>query len=75
MGRPTQGSDGPYKDFKLTAFYDPDKSHCHVVQASGVLFGEGTKKAEQWREAMMPLASRYHSGLWAIYWKSERTAA
>jgi len=35
VGRPTQGSDGPYKEFKLVAFYDPDKSHCHVVATSG----------------------------------------
>ena len=117
VGRPKQGSDGPYKEFKVLAFYDPDKSHCqvvgtpgdhetvgglmrrearrlglthakvkyavsdgaewianqyrrqlpmldghildyyhlreHVVQTSHVLYGEGTKKAEQWREEMM----------------------
>ena len=117
VGRPKQGSDGPYKEFKLVSFYDPDKSHCHVVgtsgdceaagrlmrrearrlhltqakvkyavsdgaewiahqyrrqlpmldehildyyhlrdhvvQASHVLYGEGTTKAEQWREEMM----------------------
>jgi hypothetical protein len=35
VGRPKQGSDGPYKEFKLVAFYDPDKSHCHVVATSG----------------------------------------
>jgi hypothetical protein len=228
VGRPKRGSDGPYKEFKLVAFYDPDKSHCHVVGTSGdcqaagglmrrearrlglsrakvkyavsdgaewiaqqyrhqlpmldehildyyhlrehviqssyVLYGEGTKKAEQWRqqiircvweqgslvmldrlgpylrrhrtgpkhealaslrdyvgkrvamtdypafrqlgydcgsgpteslcgrltdrlkgpgmrwdkpnaEAMMALASLYHSGLWSTYWKSQRTAA
>jgi hypothetical protein len=117
VGRPRQGSDGPYKEFKLVAFYDPDKSHCHVVATSGdcevvgglmrrearrlrltqakvkyavsdgaewiahqyqrqlpmldehildyhhlrehvvqtsyVLYGEGSKKAEHWREEMM----------------------
>ena len=117
VGRPKQGSDGPYKEFKLLTFYDPDKSHCHVVATSGnhealgrlmrregrrlhlaqakvkyalsdgaewianqygrqlpmldehildyrhlrdhvieashVLYGEGTKKAVQWREEMM----------------------
>ena len=117
VGRPKQGSDGPYKEFKLVTFYDPDKSHCHVVatsgdceaagalmrrearrlhlsrakvkyavsdgaewiahqyrrqlpmldehildyyhlrdhvvQASHVLYGEGTAKATQWREEMM----------------------
>ncbi len=117
VGRPRQGSDGPYKEFKLVTFYDPDKSHCHVVatsgdceaagrlmrrearclhlsqakikyavsdgaewiahqyrrqlpmldehildyyhlrdhvvQASHVLYGEGTAKATQWREEMM----------------------
>jgi len=117
VGRPKRGSDGPYQEFKLVAFYDPDKSHCHVVGTSGdcevagglmrrearrlrltaakvkyavsdgaewiahqyrqqlpmldehildyyhlrehvvqtshVLYGEGTKKAEQWREEMM----------------------
>ncbi|MHC4609823.1 MAG: hypothetical protein ACYS7M_05695 [Planctomycetota bacterium] len=116
-GRPRRGSDGPYKEFKLVSFYDPDKSHCHVVgtagnhealgrlmrrearrlgitqakvkyavtdgaewiakqyrrqlpmldehildyyhlrehviQTSHVLYGEGTKKAESWREDMM----------------------
>jgi len=117
VGRPKKGSDGSYKEFKLVAFYDPDKSHCHVVGTSGdceavgglmrrearrlglsrakvkyavsdgaewianqyrrrlpmldehildyyhlrehvvqtshVLYGEGTKKAEHWREEMM----------------------
>jgi hypothetical protein len=117
VGRPRRGSDGPYKEFKLVAFYDPDKSHCHVVgtagdgeaagglmrrearrlglsrakvkyavsdgaewiahqyrrqlpmldehildyyhlrehvvQTSHGLYGEGTKKAEQWREELM----------------------
>jgi hypothetical protein len=35
VGRPKQGSDGPYKEFKLVTFYDPDKSHCHVVATGG----------------------------------------
>jgi hypothetical protein len=35
VGRPKQGNDGPYKEFKVLAFYDPDKSHCHVVGTSG----------------------------------------
>lgn len=35
VGRPQVGSDGPYKEFKLVTFYDPDKSHCHVVATSG----------------------------------------
>jgi len=116
-GRPRRGSDGPYKEFKVLAFYDPDKKHCHVVGTAGnhealgrlmrreagrlqlgrakvkyavtdgadwianqyrrqlpmldehildyyhlrehviaasyVLYGEGTKKAENWREDMM----------------------
>jgi hypothetical protein len=117
VGRPKKGNDGPYKEFKLVAFYDPDKSHCHVVGTSGdceaagrlmrrearrlglaqakvkyavsdgaewianqyrrqlpmldehildyyhlrdyvvrtshVLYGEGTKQAQQWRQEMM----------------------
>jgi len=117
VGRPKQGSDGPYKEFKVLTFYDPDKSHCqvvatsgnhealgrlmrrearrlhlaqakvkyalsdgaewianqyrqqlpmldehildyhhfrdHVVEASHVLYGEGTQKAVHWREEMM----------------------
>ena len=116
-GRPKSGSDGPYKEFKIVSFYDPDKSHCyvvgtagnhealgrlmrreagrlqlgrakvkyavtdgaewiarqyrrqlpmldehildyyhlreHVIQASYVLYGEGTNKATSWREDMM----------------------
>jgi len=35
VGRPTPGSDGDYNEFKLQTFYDPDKSHCHVVATSG----------------------------------------
>src|SRR4030065_304453 len=35
VGRPKQGSDGPYKEIKLVSFYDPDKSHCHVVATAG----------------------------------------
>ncbi|RPJ37389.1 MAG: hypothetical protein EHM35_06530, partial [Planctomycetaceae bacterium] len=35
VGRPKQGSDGPYHEFKLVAFYDPDKSHCHEVGTAG----------------------------------------
>jgi hypothetical protein len=117
QGRPRPGSDGPYNEFKLTAFYGRDQLHCHVVGTAGdgemagrlmrrearrlhlaqakvkyavsdgaewianqyrrqlpmldehildyyhlrehvieaghVLYGEGTKKAEQWREEMM----------------------
>ena len=34
-GRPRKGSDGPYKEFKVLSFYDPDKSHCHVVGTAG----------------------------------------
>ena len=35
VGRPKSGSDLPYKEFKLATFYDPDKSHCHVVATRG----------------------------------------
>lgn len=116
-GWPRKGSDGEYKEFKVLSFYDPDKSHCHVVgtagnhealgrlmrrearrlrlaeakttyavtdgsewiakqyrrqlpmldehildyyhlqehmvETSSVLYGEGTKKARNWREEMM----------------------
>lgn len=33
--RPRKGSDGPYKEFKVVAFYDSDKSHQYVVGTSG----------------------------------------
>ncbi len=33
--RPKTGSDGPYKEFKIVSFYDPDKSHRHVVGTAG----------------------------------------
>lgn len=35
VGRPKSGSDGPYKEFKILTFYDPDKSHHHVVATAG----------------------------------------
>jgi len=34
-GRPKRGSDGDYKEFKVLSFYDPGKSHCHVVGTAG----------------------------------------
>lgn len=35
VGRPKGGSDGPYKEFKLAAFYDPDKSHQFALGTAG----------------------------------------
>ncbi len=35
VGRPKPGSDGPFKEFKIHVFYDPDKTHCHVVATAG----------------------------------------
>jgi hypothetical protein len=34
-GRPRTGSDGPYKEFKIASFYDPDKSHKYALGTSG----------------------------------------
>jgi hypothetical protein len=34
-GRPRTGSDGPYKEFKIVSFYDPDKAHTYAVGTSG----------------------------------------
>jgi len=34
-GRPKPGSDGPYKEFKIVSFYDPDKFHKYAVGTSG----------------------------------------
>ncbi|MCK4601460.1 MAG: UPF0236 family protein [Phycisphaerae bacterium] len=34
-GRPKSGSEGPYKEFKIVSFYDPDKSHKYAVGTSG----------------------------------------
>jgi hypothetical protein len=34
-GRPKSGSDGPYKEFKIVSFYDPDKAHKYAVGTSG----------------------------------------
>jgi hypothetical protein len=33
--RPRCGSDGPYKEFKIVSFYDPDKVHRYAVGTSG----------------------------------------
>jgi hypothetical protein len=33
--RPKTGSDGPYKEFKIVSFYDPDKAHMYAVGTSG----------------------------------------
>lgn len=33
--RPRTGSDGPYKEFKIVSFYDPDKTHMYAVGTSG----------------------------------------
>jgi hypothetical protein len=34
-GRPKSGSDGPYKEFKIVSFYDPDKTHKYAVGTNG----------------------------------------
>jgi len=34
-GRPRQGSDGPYKEFKIVTVYDEDKRHQYVAGTSG----------------------------------------
>jgi len=34
-GRPKSGSDGPYKEFKIVSFYDPDKTHKYAVGTRG----------------------------------------
>jgi len=34
-GRPKTGSAGPYQEFKLVSFYDPDKSHLYAVGTRG----------------------------------------
>ena len=33
--RPRQGSDGPYKEYKIVTFYDEDKRHQYVAGTSG----------------------------------------
>jgi hypothetical protein len=35
VGRPKAGSEGPFREFKLMAFYSLDKTHCHVVGTAG----------------------------------------
>lgn len=35
QGRPKQGADGPYKEFKIVTFYDTDKRNTHVVGIRG----------------------------------------
>lgn len=35
VGRPKSGADGPYKEFKLVTFYDPDKTHQYAVATGG----------------------------------------
>ena len=35
VGRQRKGSDSDYKEFKIVSFYDPDKSHRHVVGTAG----------------------------------------
>lgn len=49
-GRPKTGADGPYKEFKIASFYDPDKTHKYAVATRGdhtvlgrILRREGTK--------------------------------
>lgn len=34
-GRPRRGADGPYKEFKIASFYDPDKTHKVAVGTRG----------------------------------------
>ena len=35
VGRPKAGSEGPFREYKVIAFYSPDKTHCQVVATAG----------------------------------------
>jgi hypothetical protein len=35
VGRPKAGSEGPFREYKVLAFYDLDKTHCQVVATAG----------------------------------------
>lgn len=50
VGRPRPGSDLPYKEFKLVVFYDPDKSHRHVVATRGdcAVLGRLMRREARW---------------------------
>ncbi len=35
VGRPKAGSEGPFREYKVIAFYSRDKTHCQVVATAG----------------------------------------
>ena len=60
-GRPKSGSDGPYKEFKIVSFYDPDKSHKYAVGTSGNHEAAGRHMRREARKIQLGLAEVKYS--------------
>jgi len=61
VGRPKAGSEGLFREFKLVAFYDLDKTHCQVVATAGDSTEAGRLMRQQarrlhWAEAQVKYA-------------------
>jgi len=60
-GRPKSGSDGPYKEFKIVSFYDPDKAHKYAVGTSGDAAALGRRMRREARKVQLDQAEHKYS--------------
>jgi len=60
-GRPRMGADGPYKEFKIASFYDPDKAHKYAVGTRGDHKVLGRILRREGRRLRIEQASRKYS--------------
>lgn len=60
-GRPKKGADGEYKEAKVLAFYNQDKTHMHVLATMGDCYELGRMMRREGRRVRLDQASFSHS--------------
>lgn len=73
--RPRTGSDGPYKEFKIVSFYDPDKAHSYAVGTSGDAAALGRLMRREASKLKIDEARRKYSVTDGAEWIARQYAA
>jgi hypothetical protein len=73
--RPRGGSDGPYKEFKIVSFYDPDKAHMYAVGTSDDHAALGRLMRREAGKLQLGLAQRKYSVTDGAEWIARQYAA
>lgn len=70
--RPRAGSDGPYKEFKIVSFYDPDKAHMYALGTSGDHAALGRMMRRTGLQLKIPSAKHKYSVTDGAEWISKQ---